>query len=76
MDTSILVVENTSNVDVENTSNMTIIMTPELQYMKIYTQEKNELKNTIALQSASIGKLLSEVEMCKSKFEAVFQQIV
>ena len=65
-----------SNLFVENTSNMTIIMTPELQYMRIYTQEKNELKNTIALQSAEIGRLLGEVEFWKLKYESVFNNIV
>lgn len=67
--------EDTSNLVVENTSNI-IIMTPELQYMRCYSQEKNQMKSTIELQSAEIGRLLSEVEMWKGKYEAVFSNIV
>ena len=59
----------------ENTSNI-IILTPELQYMKTFVAEKTELKNVISQQSNEIGKLLSELEIWKTKYEAVFQQIV
>ena len=66
----------TSNlVNKENTSNI-IILTPELQYMKTFVAEKTELKNVISQQSNEIGKLLSELEIWKTKYEAVFQQIV
>ena len=62
----------------ENSSNIIreIVMTPEMSYMMCYTQEKNELKNVISQQSNEIGKLSSELEIWKTKYEAVFQQII
>ena len=62
----------------ENTSNIIreIVMTQEMSYMMSYTREKNELKSTIQLQSAEIGRLLSKVQLWKAKYEEVFLQIV
>jgi len=59
----------------ENTSNV-IIMTPEMIFMKTQIQKNNELQNTINLQSAEIGRLLSEVQLWKTKYEEVFSKII
>ena len=58
-----------------NTSNI-IVMTPELSYMRIAVQEKNELKNIITQQSGEIGRLLGEVQLWKGKYEEVLAQII
>ena len=69
MDTSNLVVPEV------NTSNI-IVMTPELSYMRIAVQEKNELKNIITQQSGEIGRLTTEVQLYKNKYEEVLAQII